>query len=181
MPMYGGIDLGDLRPLSEGEELLTGVRGSHRANASALNVHNAQPGFRYSWIRHPRHDRGGAQLQEYLSWGYEVCGKDSPEIKGRSTNLSFSDLGLDNYQAHGDVLLVRITDEKFRVRQEDRAAAAKAALDGASDAFINKGRELEERYSFAKSAEGPLYYKGPAHFVGNPDQRRLDADGGGER
>lgn len=170
--MHGGIDLSDLEPLHT-EDIEAGVRGTHRGPASGLNVFNAQPGFQYSWVRHPRHDRGGAQLQEFMNWGYQICGSDSPERKGQSNNMAYSQLGLDNFQAHGDVVLVRISDEEFRVRQKYRDDARKAALDGASEAFITKGKELEDRYSYARSAEGPLYYRGPGHFVGNPDQRRL--------
>jgi hypothetical protein len=103
-----------------------------------------------------------------MNWGYEVCGNQSPEMKAASNNAAYSELGLDNFRSHGDVVLVRIPEHLYEIRQKDRDAAAKAALDGASDSFIDKGRELEDRYSYAKSAEGPLYYKGPGHYVGNP-------------
>ena len=170
--LAGGVDLGDLQPLSE-EAVQAGMRGTYQGPANGLNIRNAQPGFSYSWIRHPRHDRGGAQLQEFVNWGYEVCGKDSPEMKGAAKNAAYSELGLDSFQAHGDVILVRIPDQLFRVRQGYRDAQRKVALDGASEAFITKGRELQDRYSYARSADGPLYYRGPGHFVGNPDDRRF--------
>lgn len=173
--LSGGIDLGDLKPLCEGETV-AGARGTHAGPANGLNIHNAQPGFQYSWIRHPRHDRGGAQLQQFLNWGYEVCGPNSPELKAKHNNLAYAQLGLDGYQAHGDVILVRIPDELYRVRQEHRAQQAKEALDGASTSFIDKGRDLTSRYSYARSADGPLYYRGPGHFVGNPDDRTFAAE-----
>jgi hypothetical protein len=173
--LSGGIDYGDLKPLCEGETV-AGARGTHTGPANGLNIHNPQPGMKYSWVRHPRHDRGAAQFQEFLNWGYEPCGKDSPEMRARAGNLNFSEYGLDGFQTHGDVVLMRISEDKFRVRQEYRNNQAKAALDGSTEAYMSKGSELQGRYSYARTADGPLYYRGAGHFVGNPDQQRFSKE-----
>jgi hypothetical protein len=162
MAISGGEpnDLYYLRADGNAEE---GVSGNHRGPAQALNVHNPEPGYQYYWVKHPRTDRG-SQLQRMVNLGYEIIGADAPEHKGREASLHYADLGLDNYQVHGDLVLLKIKEEKYREMREWLASLAKAASTGATAEFEEKGRNLNlpERYS---RADGPIYYKGPGHGI----------------
>lgn len=159
--IQGGGSRELIRPLLRDGNLRPNVRGCHRWSSEALNVHNPQPGFIYYWCRHPRADRGGAQLQRFLNMGWEPVGPNDPERKGRETSMRFSDLGLDNYQAHGDVVLLRIPESKYRAYREHRARLAAAARTGPTEDFLNKGQHLDEMY--AGRADGSIYYRGSGH------------------
>jgi hypothetical protein len=162
MPVSGGEpnNLYYLRPDGNAEEH---VSGNHRGPAQALNVHNPQPGYMYYWVKHPRTDRG-SQLQRFVNLGYEVCGASAPEHKGREASLNYSEMGLDNYQVHGDLVLLKIKEEKYKEMREWLATVAKAAKEGPTAEYEEKGRNLNlpERYS---RADGPIYYKGPGHGI----------------
>ena len=162
MAISGGIDRFALKPLAERTGAKANVRGTHRGPAAGLNVHNPQPGMVYKWVRHPRYDRNGAQYRRFINLGYEVVPPDAPEYRAESQNYNFAKLGLDNYQTHGDVVLVRITEDKYRELQEFREQQRKVALEGVTDSYLSKGKELESRLGESSSGK-PLYYKGSDH------------------
>jgi hypothetical protein len=116
----------------------------------------------YYWCRHPRLDRG-AQLQRLINEGYEVVPPDSPEHKGKVVNLNYAQFGLDNYQVHGDVVMLRIPEERFRERQEMKTTLNQAGLTGVTQNYESRGMSLEERYG--SSSDGPIYYRGPGHGI----------------
>ena len=163
MTLSAGVNRLDLVPINELGERRAGVRGSHLGPASGLNIQGAQPGMVYKWIRHPKHDRGGAQLQRFVNMGYEVVPPGDPEYKDREASLQYSQLGVDGYQVHGDVLLVRIPEEKERERQEFRTLQNQIAMTGGADEYLSRGEDLSNRYGLTDRAEGPIYYKGPGH------------------
>lgn len=164
MALTAGFNRLDLKPLSELGDNKANVRGSHRGPAAGLNVHNPQPGFIYKWIRHPRHDRSAAQYRRFINMGYEVVGPDSPERRAESENLNLSKLGgLDNYQTHGDVVLVRIPEDKYRELQEFREHQRKVALAGVTDGYLSRGKDLESRLGATSTSDRPLYYRGVEH------------------
>ena len=163
MPLSAGHRGLDLKPLNGAGEIQAGVRGSHRGPSTGLNVHNPQPGFVYSWIRHPKHDRGGSQFQRFINMGYQACGPNSPEMRGQTQNMNISELGLDNYQVHGDVVLMRIREDKYAERQEFKRQQAKVAADGSTDDFLAKGQSLENTYGLGQAADGPIYHRSGQH------------------
>jgi hypothetical protein len=161
--LSGGGNRLDIRPLDQSGNLQTGIRGSHRGHAQSLNIQNPIPGYVYYWCRHPSRDRGGSQLQQFINYGYEVVPPDSQEHKGRETSLNYAELGLDNYQVHGDLVLLRITEERYREFCRWRDAQNDPDRDAATDAYLEAGRDLEER--FGAGADGPLRYKGSGHGI----------------
>ncbi len=163
MAIGGGLPLLDLAPYEELTKLRPGTRGTHAGAAAGLNIEGAVPGFHYSWIRHPKYDRGIGQLQRFMNMGYQVCGPDSPELRARAGSLNFAQFGLDNYQVHGDVILVRIPEELLRKREDDKRAEAQAALDGPTEDYLQRGRDITSRYGYGNRADGPIYYKSSGH------------------
>jgi hypothetical protein len=159
----GGGDRRDLdpRPLIpiEGE---AAPRGAHRGHNVNLNIHNPQTGYVYYWCRNPRSDRSGAQLYRLANWGYEVVAPEAPEFKARAANLRYSALGIDSYATHGDVVLVRIPEDRYRAYSEWRRAAARAAFDGATESWLQSGEELASRAGYNRP-DAPIYYRAPSH------------------
>ena len=162
MPISGGGPREAIRPLDYNEPGAVSVRGNHRLGSSTLNVHNPQQGYIYYWCRHPRHDRGGAMLQQFLNEGWELVTKQHPEYRGRETDLHYSELGLDGYQAHGDVLLIRMHEDQYREWKAARDALkeAQSNVDGGLDEYLEKARGIEEKYG---SNDKPLYYRTSGH------------------
>lgn len=154
----GGGDRADLIPIQSEAS----PRGSHRGHNVNLNIHNPQPGFSYYWARNPRNDRSGAQLYRLANWGYEVVGPEDPEFKARAVNLRYSVLGLDSHSTHGDVVLLKISDENLRRFHAWKAEAAKAAFQGATESWIQSGEELAARTGYRRP-DAPIYYRAAAH------------------
>lgn len=164
MALTGGADRSDLEALDDGLIPLTGEaspRGPHVGHNANLNVPNPQPGFSYYHGRNPKFDRGG-QHYRITSWGYEVVGPDSPEFKSQAANLRYSAMGLDSYHTHGDVVLYRIREERYRQFCKYRKDAAAAALGGPTESWLQAGSEVEARSGYRR-ADGPIYYRTPAH------------------
>lgn len=162
MALSGGLPLDWLKPLRWDSTVGPNERGTHRGPSRSMNVVNALPGFIYYWARHPRLDRG-SNLQRFINEGWEVVPPDSPEHKGRELKLSYSQFGLDNYQVHGDLVLLRIPEAKYREKAELRAQLAKAAIQGPTEDYQQRGAPLEER--FGSRADGPIYYRGHGHGI----------------
>jgi hypothetical protein len=137
-----------------------GVRGSHTGPSEALNIHNAQSGMMYYWARHPSMDRG-ANLQRKINEGWEVVPPDAPEHKGRENSLNYAQLGLDNYQVHGDLIMCRMPEDRYAEFCKFRDQIREAAAAGPTMEYESKGASLEER--FAGRGDGPLYHKRPGH------------------
>jgi hypothetical protein len=160
MTISGGAPRDWIRSLRSDGNLRPNARGCHRGPAESLNVVGAIPGMVYYWCRHPKRDRGGAMLQRFVNQGWEVVPPGSPEHKSRETSLNYSELGLDGYQVHGDLVLVRIPEGKYREICTFRKAQADVARD-ATDEYLDKARQIEERYG--ARADGPIYYRSGAH------------------
>lgn len=161
MALTGGIDRHELRPLNYHDKPGQQARGSHRLSSASLNVDGAQAGFVYYWGRHPSRDRGGAQLQRFVNDGWQIVGPNDPERKCKETSLNYSELGLDGYQAHGDLILLRMTEERYRERQQFKALQENGDADAATEDYLDKGRAYEAEYG--TRADGPIYYRGTGH------------------
>ena len=74
---------------------------------------------------------------------------------------------MDGYAVHGDVLLMRIPEEKYRERQEFRKMQAEAARDGVSSDWLEKGRDLAARYGLLGGEERPVYFRKLDHGTTN--------------
>lgn len=152
--IQGGASRQDLRPADRDPN--APIRGSHKGAAAALNVRNPQPGFVYAW---------GRTDQNYLirkrNEGWEIVPPDSPERKEAETDPNWSQ-ALDQAQTRRDVVLLRITEERYREIQEDKQRRALAARSGAAESFLDKNYQLPERYRESTSGE-PVYYRAPGH------------------
>lgn len=137
------------------------MRGNHRGPAAGLNVHNPQPGMHYYHCRHPKADRRGAQFQRFMNMGWEPVPPGSPEYLAQNTNLKYSQLGLDQFSAHGDVLLIRISEEKYRRLAEFRRLTAESEVDGPTNEYLQQAHNFDSNYGLR--ADGPIYYKGQGH------------------
>jgi hypothetical protein len=156
----GGGARKDLRPLQRDGNLTPGFRGSHRGNAESLNVKLA-PGMVPYWCRHPNSDRGAAQIQRFLNDGWEVAPPESQIQRQRPNDPNYAAMGLDRYQAHGDIVLLQIPEERYKEVQARKAQLREAAVDGPTRDFLHKGEPLQHRYG--QSADGPIYYVGHGH------------------
>lgn len=161
MTLSVGPKLDDLIPYTESGEAVHTTRGSHQGPATGMNVGDPVPGFLYYWVQHPRHHRGGSQYRRFTQWGFEAVPPDSPEHKLQETSASYVELGLDSYQAHGDVLLMRIPEERYKELSAFRRHQAEVARDGITNEYLDKAHEYEARYG--STADGPIYYRGSGH------------------
>jgi hypothetical protein len=160
MSISGGSPNDLLRPLRHDGNATEEARGCHMGPAQALNVYKARDGFMYYWVRHPRVDRG-TQLQRFVNEGWEIVPPEAAEHKGRETSLNYSQFGLDNIQVHGDVLMLRIPEDKYRTMSEYRVQLAKVAREGPTAEYERKAESLPEHYR--SRADGPIYYRGAGH------------------
>lgn len=150
----------DIAPLGR-DGNLPGVRGNHRGPAAGLNLHGARPGYVYYWCRHPRADRRGAQYQRFLNMGWRPVPPDGPEYKAQEQSLNYSQLGLDSYQVHGDLVLMQMPEPRYRQLCEWRQEAAKSELEGPTNEYLSKARDFDSNYG--ARADGPIYYRGQGH------------------
>jgi len=95
-----------------------------------------------------------------LNYGYQVVTKDSPEMKGKEISQVYSQLGLDGYEVHGDLVMLRIPEHKYRKMREYKDALAAAARTGPTDQFLERGQEIESRLS---TGGNPVYWRGSTH------------------
>lgn len=137
------------------------VRGNHRGPSAGLNVHNPQPGMHYYHCRHPNADRQAAQYRRFYAQGWRPVGPDDPEYTAEDQELNLSGLGIKDFHLHKDTMLMRIPEEKYRELQEFAQAQRDAEVEGPTNEFLSKSRELDSTYG--ARAEGPIYYKGPGH------------------
>lgn len=161
MPISVGPPRLDIAPLHPDGNVGAGVRGNHRGPAEGLNVHNPQPGMHYYHCRHPKADRRGAQFRRFINQGWEPVPPDAPEYVAESTNLHFPQLGLDGFHTHGDVILIRISEERYRQMADFKRLTAEAELDGPTNEFLQRARDFDHNYGLR--ADGPIYYKGQGH------------------
>jgi hypothetical protein len=161
MPITGGGDRRDLRPLNPDGHWRDREFGSHRGAASALNVRGLKPGMIPFWVRHPNRDRGAAQLQRFVNQGWEVAPPEAQIRKGPVTDPNYAALGLDRYPAHGDIVLLQISEENYRRFCAARDQQRDAAVEGPTREFLRKGEPVQNR--FGDRADGPIYYVGPGH------------------
>lgn len=161
MPISGGADLSELRPLDaqgnlpdeSGEPTL----GSHREGFEALNVRNPQPGMFYFWQRRDR-----SQIRRSYLKGAEVVPPDAPESMGEIRDPKVA-CALDGVPGYDDVVLMRMPIEKRAKDLRDRQELANRQLQGAESDFIDKGSAVEDHYAGQTGA--PIRYRRRDHRV----------------
>ena len=155
MPISGGGDRKDLRPLDQSGQTM----GTHRGNYEALNVRNVQPGFRYCWAR----KKQGAMYKK-LNQGWEFVRKDDPEnlgIEAEGLPVGIQE-GLDSLQPFGDVVLMRQSGEKYAEQLKLQQELAKAAREGAESQFLAKG-EIRAGEAGVAAGDAPLHFARKQH------------------
>jgi len=154
--IQGGRDNSNLRPLLPDGSAYENVRGTHRGNAEDLNVSNPLPGMLYYWCRNTSSD-----LMRFLRQHWEVVPPDSPERAFRK-EPDFAGLGLDGIQTNKDVILIRISEAKYRVLAEHHARLNKTAMEGSTQDYLGKNSGYDR---WASGADGPILYQGRNHAI----------------
>jgi hypothetical protein len=155
MPVSGGGDRKDLRPLDQSGQTI----GSHRGVYEALNIRNPQPGFRYLWA-----SRKQGSLYKKLNQGCRFVKQGDPE----AGNFDFEGLpeglreGLDSLQPFGDVVLMKQSEKDFQKQVSLRNELARAAREGAEAQFMAKGEDRASEVGGADEGR-PLYYARKHH------------------
>lgn len=156
--LQGGRNHADLRPLMPDGNAFADARGAHKGDAADLNIVGALPGFHYYWAR-----LAESALRRFVRAGWEVVPPDSPERK-YITEPDWKGMGLDGVQLSKDVVLLRISEERYREILAHKSMLAKIAREGPTQEYLGKADQLPE--SARSGAEGPLYYKGKLHDPG---------------
>ena len=151
----------DIAPLLPDGNVAANVRGNHRGPAAGLNVHNPQPGMHYFHCRHPQADRSAAQYRRFVNHGYRPVSPADPEFTSESLDLRFEELGLKDFHLKKDTILMKVPEETYRTQQEFAQMNRDAQVDGPTNEFLQRARELEN--SYGARAEGPTHYRGPGH------------------
>lgn len=151
----------DIAPLHRDGNVEAGIRGNHRGPAAGLNVHNPQPGMHYYHCRHPKADRRGAQYRRFVNMGWEAVPPGAPEFCAESGDLRLKELGIDGFHINSDVILMRISEERYRRQVEFSRLTREAETDGPTNEYLQNARSFDANYG--SRADGPIYYKGPGH------------------
>jgi hypothetical protein len=155
MPVNGGGDRKDLRPLDQSGQVI----GSHRGVYEALNVRNPQPGYRYLWA-----NRKEGFIYKKLAQGCKFVRSGDPEALG----FQIEDLpeefqqGLDSLKPFGDVVLMRQSEEDYQKQVSLQQELAKAAREGAEAKFLMKGEDRASEVGGADQGR-PLYFARKHH------------------
>jgi hypothetical protein len=127
-----------------------------RQSSEALNVRNPQPGFHYYYCR-----RDPSSVQRKLNQKWQVVTSDMPEKWGAELPDNIQQ-ELDGVRAFKDVMLLRIKDEDYRLIQEEKQRRAAVARDGATEEYLEKGRQRAAQLGNL-APEDDLYYKKGYH------------------
>jgi hypothetical protein len=153
MSIQGGGDRKDLRPHNPNDKQ---VIGTHRGPFEALNVKNPKPGFHYYYAR-----RKPSDVQRFMNAGWEPVRSGDPEQWGSDMPPEVGEM-LDGVKAYGDVILMRIREDKFRAIREEKEALAKAAREGGTSEFINKGHQRARQLGSSRPKKD-LYFESADH------------------
>ncbi len=160
MALSGGGNRSELRPMDPQGTTL----GSHKGAYEALNVRNAKPGFNYVFAK-----LSASAILVKQNQGWQLVKENDPEEWGVPRDM-FPDKiqgSLDSLKAFGDVVLMRIPNERYQEIQDEHNARSVAALGGTESEFLGKGDELGEEVG--SSTQGrPLHYMQGQHgtFIG---------------
>jgi hypothetical protein len=150
--MYSGDSRDLYRPIDQKGNYSEGAFGCHRGHMEVLNVRNAQPGFRYYYIR-----TDASSIQRALRRGWEPCRLDSPERLGEEHFPDLKAAGLDTSLTRNDIVLCRMPESRYREwREQLNKLSDNAEQDGSAE-YMEKGRPLQE--AFGKE----IYFQGPGH------------------
>jgi len=155
MGVSGGGDRKDLRPHEPNRQK---AKGTFRGSFEALNVRNAQPGFNYYYER-----RKPGEVLRRMNEGFEVVQAGDPEGWGADVPAAVGEM-LDGVKAYGDLVLMRIREDKYRMMKEQKAALARAAIDGSTAEYLRKGHQRAQQLGRSRPKDD-LYYKGPGHGI----------------
>jgi hypothetical protein len=122
----------------------------------ALNVKNAQPGMHYYYERAKPSD-----VQRRLNEGWEPVTSSDPEQWGAELPEDVQ-RQLDGVKAFGDVMLFKISTDRYRLLQDQWIQEAKDRRDGPEVSYQTKGEERAGELG-AAAPEGDLYYQRPNH------------------
>lgn len=156
MSLQGGPSFHDLEPLLIDRDELgrpTSV-GCHRGAYEALNVRNAQPGMIYYYAARRR------GVLRFLNRGWEVVLDSDPERWGAELPDKVQ-AQLGGEKAFQDVVLVRAPEDLVRAENDEKAAQARAALNGSEQAYFDQGRRVA---SMIRGGSGKdIYYATREH------------------
>ncbi len=132
------------------------IQGCHKGHHGALNVHNPQPGWRYTWCR-----RTAADVQKYRNMGYLLVQEGDPEYAGTALPDAVQS-AVDSVCSHQDVVLMKIFKDKYRPLQQLKEDLAENQLEGSADRYLNQGDTMGE--SSVDNGE-PLRQKRARHRI----------------
>lgn len=160
MPVSGGGDRRDLRPLDQSGKTL----GNHRRAYEALNVRNPKPGYAYKWGRYKGDGYEGI-LRRDLNEGWELVKKDDPEFQDFQDSklpMQFQRDSLDSIRPLGDVALMRQPIPLWTEKQKELLERNAAARRGPEASFLSKGETTAAEAGSAAGEQG-LHFVKPAH------------------
>jgi hypothetical protein len=121
-----------------------------------MNVRNAQPGFVYYYER-----RKPGNVLKRMNEGWKPVGKADPEQWGAEMPAEVGEM-LDGVKAFGDLVLMKIREDKYARIKAEKEARAKAARDGSAAEFLSKGHQRALQLGKSRPKDD-LYFKGPGH------------------
>lgn len=159
MSVGGGSDRSWLKPFEprkprtwDEEDII----GTHQIGSEALNVRNPMPGFHYTYFR-----RDPSSVQRALNRKFQIVRSDDQEKWGAELPDDVQK-ELDGVRAFKDVMLFRIKDEDYRLIQEEKQRRAHVARDGAAQAYLDKGQQVEAQLGDNRPVDD-LYFKRGRH------------------
>jgi hypothetical protein len=104
--------------------------GDFPPDYEGMNIYNPQPGKRYYYCTNPERDGGSNLLHLANKYGAELVGPDDPEYIGLS-RAGFTRAHSGNaYRAFGDVVLCRMSQDRYdEVEERERAERRDALAD----------------------------------------------------
>jgi hypothetical protein len=135
-------------------------RGTHRGKFEALNVSNPRAGFIYYYER-----RKPSDVLRRMNEGWEVVKGTDQEDWGAELP---DDIGqeLDGVKAYGDVILMRIPEDRYRKIEEQRKLLRMASRGGNTDEYLEKGNRVTSQSGIGR----PAYYQRSDHETVYDDQ-----------
>jgi hypothetical protein len=130
--------------------------GTHRGNSEALNIRNPQPGFHYYYERSKP-----ANILRRLNEKWEFVKDTDPEQWGAQLPPEVGQ-ALDGLKAYGDVVLMRIHEDNYRVLRDQKALLAKASREGTTDDWTNKGHQQASKLG-DRAPSDDMYYARRGH------------------
>jgi len=141
------------RPLDQSGNYTHGARGCHRGHMQQLNVRNAQPGFRYYYVR-----TDASSLDRAETRGWEFVKLSDPERMGEERRADRKAAGLDSTMTRNDIVLCRMPEERYRKLREQIDQLTEGRGGDVSAEYLERGRPLQEAYG-GKA----IYFKEPGH------------------